>query len=454
MAIRPDYDIGTVTLTSGSSDFTTTGSALQTAAVQAGDAIIAPSGHILIIASITGQNSGTLFLPCPPDAAGTGLALRIRFQPDGSRYQGAVRNLIDLLSSGNIEAFAALVGAAGMVPIFTGVGTMDLADPATFGIQDPNGSLGKLAALTLAANKILNTDGSGNLTQSDITAAALALLALAGSADKFPYFTGTNTAALADLTSQARTMLASTTPAVTSLGYTPINRAGDTGITGNLKTTGKVYVGAAIPTSTPETGSPAIQAQGVAGSHSAALLYYNDANMYVLGCYKGGYGLSGGIRGDGANGVQFLTSSDYRLKYDVEPLVTFSIGEEDFEDIGPALLRVMAFRPVRHKWIGGDGEFVHGFLAHELQQAAPHAVSGVKDETAIVGVAKDEDGNIVAENIKETQCPEGATWTETGITDVYQKVDYSRVTADLTAAIQELTTIVLDQKRRLDELSS
>lgn len=47
--------------------------------------------------------------------------------------------MIGLLSSENIEAFAALVGSAGMVPIFTGVGTMDLADPATFGIRDPNG---------------------------------------------------------------------------------------------------------------------------------------------------------------------------------------------------------------------------------------------------------------------------------------------------------------------------
>lgn len=179
MAIRPDYDIGSVTLTSGSSDFTTSGSSLQTAAVQAGDAIITPSGHVLIIASITGQNSGTLFLPCPPAAAGTGLALRIRFQPDGSRYQGAVRVLIDLLSSGNLEAFAALVGAAGMVPIFTGPGTLDLADPATFGIQDPNGSLGKLAALTLAANKAITTDNSGNAQQIDLGTLGRALLALA-----------------------------------------------------------------------------------------------------------------------------------------------------------------------------------------------------------------------------------------------------------------------------------
>ncbi|WP_176038778.1 hypothetical protein [Brucella tritici] len=214
MAIRPDYDIGTVTLTSGSSDFTTSGSSLQTAAVQAGDAIIAPSGHVLIIASITGQNSGTLFLPCPAAAAGTDLPLRIRFQPDGSRYQGAVRNLIDLLSSGNIEAFAALVGAYGMVPIFTGPGTLDLADPATFGIQDPKGSLGKLAALTLAARQILQTDETGALKQvalaankflrtnssadvslGDLTDLGAALLALTGANGNIPVMTGAGTVA-------------------------------------------------------------------------------------------------------------------------------------------------------------------------------------------------------------------------------------------------------------------
>ncbi|WP_454622783.1 gp53-like domain-containing protein [Brucella anthropi] len=213
MAIRPDFDIGTLTLTSGSADFTTSGSALEVAKVSAGDAIIAPSGHVLIIASITGQNSGTLFLPCPAAAAGTDLPLRIRFQPDGSRYQGAVRNLIDLLSSGNLEAFAALVGASGMVPIFTGPGTMDLADPATFGIQDPNGSLGKLAALTLLANKFLNTNGSGALVQSDIAAAAIALLNLSGTAaaDQLPYLTGANGAGLTALTSFARTVLDDTT---------------------------------------------------------------------------------------------------------------------------------------------------------------------------------------------------------------------------------------------------
>jgi len=128
MAVRPDYTSGSLTLTSGSVNFTTSGSALQVASVQAGDEIITPSGDVLIIASITGQNSGTLFLPCPASAAGAGLALRIRFQPDGSRYQGAARDLIEKLASGNLEALAGLVSAANKGIMFTGAGTADTFD--------------------------------------------------------------------------------------------------------------------------------------------------------------------------------------------------------------------------------------------------------------------------------------------------------------------------------------
>lgn len=122
--IRPDWTIGTLNLTSGSTAFTTTGSMLQTAAIQPGDEIITRSGLVLIIASITGQNSGTLMQPCPAGAAGSGQPLRIRFQPDGSRYNGATADLVQLLSSGNVHSLSGIVGANNTMPYFTGVGTM------------------------------------------------------------------------------------------------------------------------------------------------------------------------------------------------------------------------------------------------------------------------------------------------------------------------------------------
>lgn len=207
--IRPDWTIGTLNLTSGSVEFTTNDSLLQTAAIQPGDEIITASGLVLIIASITGQNSGTLMEPCPAGAAGSGQPLRIRFQPDGSRYNGATADLVQLLGSGNVYDFAGLDGSSGGVPVFTGAGTMDVVPSDEVGIQDPNGSLGELAGLTLAANKVLTTGDNGELTQSDITAAARVLLKLAGtaSANQLPYFTGEDGAGLTPLTAFARSIL-------------------------------------------------------------------------------------------------------------------------------------------------------------------------------------------------------------------------------------------------------
>ncbi|MBK0020956.1 hypothetical protein IAE29_03100 [Ochrobactrum sp. S46] len=254
MAIRPDYDIGTVTLVASSANFTTTGASLQTAAVQAGDAIITPSGHVLIIASITGQNGGTLFLPCPAGAAGTNLPLRIRFQPDGSRYQGAVRNLVDLLSSGNVEAFAALTGAAGKVPVFTGPGAMDLQDY----IADPNGTLAKFAALTLAANKALTTDGSGNAQQIDLGTLGRTLLALA-SGNTAQYVQG-------DGTLQAKAGLPVSTATQTALNG-KLNLSGGN-LTGVLGTNSDVLMTGLTVASGVETGR--ILQVGRSGSNFAS----------------------------------------------------------------------------------------------------------------------------------------------------------------------------------------
>lgn len=152
MAIRPDWMTGTLNLVAGTPDFTTTGSALQTAAIQAGDAIITATGYVLIIAEITGQNSGRLFDNCPVAAAGDGQPLRVRYQPDGSRVQAAVRMMRDLLTTGNLEAFAALIGEEDAVPVFVGPGVMKLVPKSELGPDDTNGNLAALAALENISN--------------------------------------------------------------------------------------------------------------------------------------------------------------------------------------------------------------------------------------------------------------------------------------------------------------
>jgi len=89
----------------------------------------------------------------------------------------------------------------------------------------------------------------------------------------------------------------------------------------------------------------------------------------------------------------YNTSSDYRLKEDVQPVV----GASD---------RVLALKPVNFAW-KTDGSRVDGFLAHEAQEVVPEAVTGTKD-------AVDEEGN-----------PE------------YQGIDQSKLVPVLTAALQE-----------------
>ena len=92
--------------------------------------------------------------------------------------------------------------------------------------------------------------------------------------------------------------------------------------------------------------------------------------------------------------TNYATSSDYRLKTNVEGMTG-------------ALDRIMSLHPDTYRW-KSDDSYGEGFLAHELQQVVPIAVSGTKD-------AVDKNGN-----------------------PVYQAVDYGKLTPVLTAGIQEL----------------
>lgn len=187
----------------------------------------------------------------------------------------------------------------------------------------------------------------------------------------------------------------------------------------------------------------------------------------------------GTVKGDitlNSNGtVTYGSVSDYRLKYDVVPLVTFTIAEDEFNDLDNSLLRVMGMRPVSYRFIDAPDELTHGFIAHELQQVAPHAVTGKKDGVKRLGRATVRGPLIMPEYatgdvVKEVQSAvygpstvyhdvtvdafPGADWEYTHTVPDYQQVDLSKTIADLTAAVQSLTLMVLEQSERLKALEA
>lgn len=127
-------------------------------------------------------------------------------------------------------------------------------------------------------------------------------------------------------------------------------------------------------------------------------------------------GVVGSITTSGS-ATAYNTSSDYRLKTDVQPMT----GASD---------RVKSLSPVNFEWIS-DGTRVDGFLAHEVQEIVPEAVHGAKDamreeEYEVTAAVLDEEGNIVTEAVIGTrQVPD------------YQAIDQSKLVPLLTAALQE-----------------
>lgn len=134
----------------------------------------------------------------------------------------------------------------------------------------------------------------------------------------------------------------------------------------------------------------------------------------------------------------YATSSDYRLKYDIENIgFTF----EPDEDIPGPLGKLMRLKPSKYRMHNDNGAAMHyGFIAHELQAEAPEAVTGFKDATeeqdVIIGYHDDPNGGDPLPVTERRQVP------------VYQGVDASQLIALLTASIQQLTRRVLELETR------
>ena len=104
--------------------------------------------------------------------------------------------------------------------------------------------------------------------------------------------------------------------------------------------------------------------------------------------------------------VLYSSVSDYRLK-------------ENVVELTGALDRVDALKPSRFNFIGDD-ETIDGFIAHEVKEVVPQAVSGEKD-------AIDEEGN-----------------------PIYQGIDQSKIVPLLVGAIKELRAEIETLKSQLN----
>ena len=165
----------------------------------------------------------------------------------------------------------------------------------------------------------------------------------------------------------------------------------------------------------------------------------------------------GSIESDGTN-TSYNTSSDYRLKENVTA---------DWD----ATTRLKQLNPVRFNFIENADKTVDGFLAHEVQDIVPEAITGTKDAmmdeeyevsaatgdiyTPAVEATFDEDGVELTAAVDEVihsadveqpeELAEGQQWRETtaavmGTRSVpdFQGIDQSKLVPLLVKTIQEL----------------
>jgi hypothetical protein len=156
--------------------------------------------------------------------------------------------------------------------------------------------------------------------------------------------------------------------------------------------------------STSNTGKLNYESPGVGSFNGVLQLFHSTSNVDGSGFinFYRNSSVIGSISQSGTTAVVYNTTSDYRLK-------------EDLQEV-KGLEKVQAIKVYDYKWITDDYR-MDGVLAHELAEVLPYAVTGEKDELY-------EDG-----------------------TEKMQGVDYSKIVPILIKAIQE-------QQEQIDSLKN
>ena len=158
-------------------------------------------------------------------------------------------------------------------------------------------------------------------------------------------------------------------------------------------------------------GGVGIKSDSSTSSTKSALSVWTRANgsgstAYAISFYDGPSGTAEGSITVTNSGTTYNTTSDRRLKTDIQPIAN---GTE----------KLMAMNPVSHKWIADpEADAVHGFIAQEMQEIVPEAVSG------------DPDG------------------------EEMMSMDYGRITPVLVAALQDAHNKIAALEERLVKLEA
>lgn len=347
-----------------------------------GTGVTVPNGKTAMVYT-NGVNVVSSLSYVPDLSIGTALAVA-----DGGTGLSTLTANNVILGNGTSAPTFVAPGVTGRVLTSNGT-TWTSAAPAAPGV----GTVTSVAASTTAS--VLSISGS------PITSAGTLAIAYSGAA--LPLANGGTAGTSA---SAARTSLA--VPGLAASN----TFTGDNSITAGAGI-GRLSIGTANPSSTG-ANSWSFYSKGYLANPAG--VFFNDTssgtcvtnvttqtNGQLTAFYYGtsitSYSAVGAITTNGTT-TAYNTTSDYRLKQNVSSLTG-------------ALDKLMRLRPVRHEWVSNPAlGLVDGFIAHEVAEVVPAAVTGDKD-------AVDEKGAIKP-----------------------QMMDASKLIPILTAALQEQQSLI------------
>jgi hypothetical protein len=215
-----------------------------------------------------------------------------------------------------------------------------------------------------------------------------------------------------------------------------------------ISNTGRWWVGEAVGTTLSGNGQEALTGVMHYGTTQNAytVIQANGSNaaLYVTSgpnrtgntlIYFGNNGTGVGAITCTATTTSYATSSDYRLKENVE---------YDFD----ATTRLKQLKPARFNFIADADTTVDGFLAHEVQSVVPEAITGTHDgmrdeEYEVTPAVLDDDGNEVTPAVMGTR----------SVPD-YQGIDQSKLVPLLVKTIQEQQSVIEDLTSRIVALEA